>query len=204
MIRGCLELGASTRLRTVAYSPSSRPTDPGLTRALSKRSPHKPETQSQAGPSSIQPTGYRTMTRRRSKSCRAVRLLPLYLRKAFLRLETAGIRLGSIGIICNLRTKLCSKKLVKVADRGPFGAVRGCEHGKPKVYCVAGKCFKPRKMKWRGRCVWWQAQPRKLQPGFKYRGKFDLTKPVAKDIKHRAFDTVVFIYTKKKIRLELW
>jgi len=106
------------------------------------------------------------------------------------------IPIGTKGIICNLRTQRCVSTIVK--DRGPFGAIRSCKHGKPKPHIVDGKIFRARRITWRRNCYYWQAQPYFLKDGFKYRGKFDITKPVANAIRHRQFDKVVFIYKKKK------
>lgn len=91
------------------------------------------------------------------------------------------IPLGTKGVLCNTRTKLCTKTVVR--DRGPFGALRRCQ-----------KSSTLRKIKWRKRCYNYEVQT-KLKRGFWYRGKFDLTRPVAKAIKHRAFDKVIFLYT---------
>lgn len=106
------------------------------------------------------------------------------------------IPLNTEGIICNLRTKKCISTVVK--DRGPFGAIRKCKKGLPTPHAVAGKVFKARRITWNGRCHYWQSQPYYLQKGFEYRGKFDLTKPVANAIKHRPFDKVVFVYKEMK------
>lgn len=100
--------------------------------------------------------------------------------------------IGTRGFLCNIRTAKCAA--TSVQDRGPFGAIRDCDKGKPELYIVAKKTFKPLRIKWMGKCYWWQAQPGRLQKGFKYRGAFDVTKPVAKKIELRAFDEVVFFY----------
>jgi hypothetical protein len=96
------------------------------------------------------------------------------------------------GRLCNIRTKLCI--IASIGDRGPFGALRECGKGKPVDYKVAGKIFRAKKITWNKKCYYWQAQPYKLQKGFKYRGEFDLTKPIARKIDHRPFDKVIFYY----------
>ena len=98
--------------------------------------------------------------------------------------------LGTRGYLCNKRTSKCVRTTVR--DRGPFGALRACRYGKPSPYRVGKFVFHARKIKWRGKCVWWQAQPRRLQPGFRYRGEFDVARVPAKAIGLRAFDSVVF------------
>lgn len=100
--------------------------------------------------------------------------------------------LGTVGFLCNQRTQLCT--VAHVQDRGPFGALRSCDKGQPEPYTVASKTFLPIRITWHRKCVWWQAQPYRLQTGFKYRGEFDLTKPLAQRINHQAFDRVTFYY----------
>lgn len=99
--------------------------------------------------------------------------------------------LGTAGYLCNYRNQQCV--ITEVRDRGPFGAIKPCSKEKPKSYVINGKTFTPRQIKWNKKCYWWQAQIR-LQKGFRYRGTFDITKPLAKKIDFRAFDRVVFFY----------
>jgi hypothetical protein len=99
--------------------------------------------------------------------------------------------LGTTGYLCNFRNQQCAITVVR--DRGPFGSIKSCSKGEPAPYEVSGKVFLPRKIKWNRKCYWWQAQVR-LQKGFKYRGTFDITRPLAKKIAFRAFDRVVFFY----------
>lgn len=100
-----------------------------------------------------------------------------------------SLPLGTAGLLCNLRTGRCAR--TTVGDRGPWGAVIPCSEVKeaPK----GTKRFPVRKIKWLRRCHYYQAQIT-LLPGWKRRGKFDLTKTLARTIRHQAFDTVVFIY----------
>lgn len=100
--------------------------------------------------------------------------------------------LGTKGFICNQRTNKCTFTVVR--DRGPFGAIRPCTTPQPEPFRIAGKTFSVMKIKWGKDCYWWQAQPGRLQHGFKYRGSFDVTKPVAQRIGMRGFDKVVFYY----------
>lgn len=101
--------------------------------------------------------------------------------------------LGTTGLLCNLRSGHCTRSVVR--DRGPWGAIIPCSEvtEAPK----SGKRFKVRKIRWNRRCYYYQVQ-RHLLPGWSRRGNFDLTKPLAKAIGHRAFDMVVFIYQPKK------
>lgn len=96
------------------------------------------------------------------------------------------------GILCNERTRRCVRTYV--ADRGPFGALLPCDRKPDKA-----KRRRARRIHWRGRCYWWQAQT-KLAEGWRYRGKFDLSEKVARAIGHRAFDRVVFIYRRRPKR----
>jgi hypothetical protein len=102
------------------------------------------------------------------------------------------IPLGTAGIMCNVRTKLCTKTSVR--DRGPYGAIMPCTEDKPDPLRIRGRSFKVFRILWRSKCYWWQAQPRKLRKGFSYRGAFDVSKPVAAKIRMKHFDPVVFIY----------
>lgn len=109
-----------------------------------------------------------------------------------------SIALRTVGTICNHRTKLCTR--VKVMDRGPFGALRHCSRGRPKDIRRGRYTFKPRRIRWAKNCFWWQAQPGGLVGGFEYRGEFDMTPAVAKEIGHRAFDQVTFKYRRRRWR----
>lgn len=100
--------------------------------------------------------------------------------------------LGTEGVVCNQRTFQCTRTVV--LDRGPFGAIKPCTPPQPEPYSVAGRTFRVRRINWAKKCWWWQPQPYKLQRGFKYRGQFDLTRPVAERIGLRGFDRVVFYY----------
>jgi hypothetical protein len=100
------------------------------------------------------------------------------------------IPLGTIGFLCNERTKLCTQ--VIVSDRGPFGAIRPCDDDPSDSVGLT----KPIRITWFDKCYWWQVQTR-IQEGWIHRGKFDLTVNVAKEIKHRSFDRVLFVYDRK-------
>jgi len=95
--------------------------------------------------------------------------------------------LGTRGVVCNSRTNLCTR--TRVMDRGPYGAIIPCE--KYKEDTRVG--FPIKRLRVKSRCFCYQVQI-KLLPGWKRRGQFDLTRPVAKDIKHRPFDRVIFFY----------
>jgi len=108
--------------------------------------------------------------------------------------------LGTEGFLCNARTGLCVETHVR--DRGPWGAIHPCVEGGPQT---RGSRLAPPRRYQRGKvCFWWQAQI-KLKPGWKRRGEFDLTRPVAEAIGHRPFDKVVFFYkwTKRPLRSEV-
>jgi hypothetical protein len=98
--------------------------------------------------------------------------------------------LGTPGFVCNIRTGACVRTVV--SDRGPWGAVIPCRRYKGPS---KGGIGTPKRHKWGRVCFWWQAQI-KLQPGWKRRGKFDLTRLVARAIGHKAFDRVVFFYSR--------
>lgn len=95
--------------------------------------------------------------------------------------------IGTTGYLCNVKRGLCVKTTVR--DRGPFGAMLPCR----KDPSTAKGIGIPKLIKWGRVCYWWQAQTR-LQKGWRYRGVFDLTRPVARAIRHKAFEKVVFIY----------
>lgn len=113
--------------------------------------------------------------------------------------------LGTTGHLCSIRTGLCV--LVSVRDRGPFGASIPCSAANrdpSKLRFRTRVGHKPRLVRWGKRrdgsyrvCYWWQAQI-KLKSGWRRRGEFDLTRPVAKAIGHRAFGQVVFFYKKPR------
>jgi len=100
------------------------------------------------------------------------------------------LRLGTSGYLCSYRSRLCVK--VAVRDRGPYGAVLSCR----KKLSNAKGLGRPRLVKYGRTCYWWQAQIQ-LQTGWKRRGEFDITLPVARAIRHKAFDRVIFFYRKK-------
>ena len=112
--------------------------------------------------------------------------------------------LGTSGILCSIRTGLCVR--TSAQDRGPFGSRLSCLEAKRDPSKLQGRTLvgkPPRLVRWGKRrdgtyrvCYWWQAQIR-LKPGWKRRGEFDLTRPVAKAIGHKAFGRVVFFYKKK-------
>lgn len=107
------------------------------------------------------------------------------------------LRLGTRGVICSLRTLRCAE--TSPEDRGPWGAVRPCAAGlgAAESFLVGvPKWRTPRRIRWLGRCHWWHAQvPRRL-PGWRYRGAFDLTRPISKALHHRSFDRVAFFWRK--------
>jgi len=82
------------------------------------------------------------------------------------------------GFVCN-KTRCV---FTEVLDRGPFGAVRPCS-----------ETSQGRAVRWKGRCHRWRALIR-LREGWKYRGEFDLTRPVADALGHHAFEIVAFYY----------
>jgi hypothetical protein len=88
------------------------------------------------------------------------------------------IPLGTKGTLCNLRTLRCTYTVVR--DRGPFGAIRKCKNGR-RLGGVKG--------------LWcYRVAVRDLQSNERYRGEFDVTKPVARAIRMQPFDKLVFIY----------
>lgn len=97
--------------------------------------------------------------------------------------------IGTTGYLCSVKHGLCIR--TSVQDRGPFGAMLPCDKDPSEAKGIGN----PRLIKYGRACYWWQAQTR-LQEGWRYRGEFDLTRPVAKAIRHKAFDQVVFIYTR--------
>lgn len=98
------------------------------------------------------------------------------------------IALGTHGVICNLRTNMCVR--TRVMDRGPYGAIIPCKEINDKRLTS-----KLRKLNIGNKCYYYQVQI-KLRSGWKRRGKFDLTLPVARAIHHHPFDMVIFIYAK--------
>jgi len=109
-------------------------------------------------------------------------------KKADTHIAHRRLPLGTKGYACNVRTGLCARTYV--GDRGPFGATWACSKGDPGE---VGGIGTPRRVGKGRSCAWWQAQIR-LKPGWKRRGAFDLTMPVAKAIGHKAFDKLVFFY----------
>lgn len=101
-----------------------------------------------------------------------------------------SLPLGTRGVICNLRTRRCVKTAVR--DRGPYGALRPC-HRPPS------KAKRFRRIRWKRRCWYWDVQI-KLKRGWRRRGTFDVTRPVMKALRMRAFDRLIFVYGKKHRR----
>ena len=95
--------------------------------------------------------------------------------------------LGTSGYVCSIRTGLCV--YTRVQDRGPYGATLPCNKRLTKTKGIG----KPKLAKWGRVCYWLQTQVH-LQRGWKYRGSFDLTRPVSKAIGHKPFERVVFFY----------
>jgi len=90
--------------------------------------------------------------------------------------------LGTPGLACNqLRCVFTT-----VQDRGPFGAVRPC-----------AETARGRLVRWKGKCHRWRVQTRP-HLGWSWRGEFDLTRPVAEALKHRAFERIIFYYWPSK------
>lgn len=106
------------------------------------------------------------------------------------------IKLGTEGVICNLRTKKCA--YTRVEDRGPFGSIMPCSEPKPSPLHYKGRIFPVKQITWKKKCYYWQTQPGRLRPGFKYRGTFDISLKIAQEIQLRAFDPVRFFYVKEK------
>ena len=100
--------------------------------------------------------------------------------------------LGTEGWVCSLKSGICYRTVVR--DRGPYGAIRKCSEGvgSAKPYVSATGFHPIRKIRWKGSCYYWQSQ-HPLSPGWRYRGEFDITRRVAKKIKMRAFDRVIFV-----------
>lgn len=92
--------------------------------------------------------------------------------------------LGTPGFLCN-RIK-CVFTVVK--DRGPFGIVRPCR-----------ETDQGRLIRWKGRCHRWRSSTHPLK-GWRYRGEFDLTRPVSNAIGHHAFEIVTFFYWPIRVR----
>lgn len=113
--------------------------------------------------------------------------------------------LHTSGVLCNFRTRRCTRTTVR--DRGNFGSLLPCNKAKKnskrlRPHRWNGKTFHVKKIRWRGRCYWYQVQPGLLRKGWEYRGTFDLTIPVARAIGHRAFEQAIFIYTKRTKKLQ--
>lgn len=97
-----------------------------------------------------------------------------------------SLPLGTVGVLCSFTGRRCT--VVTVQDRGPYGAVTKCCN----VHKLKKSRYRIHYFWQKGKCVAWQVQIR-LRRGWKRRGDFDLTKPVAKQIGHTAFDYVVFV-----------
>lgn len=95
--------------------------------------------------------------------------------------------LGTSGYLCSIRTGRCVH--TRVQDRGPFGATLPCNKDPSNAKGIG----KPRLAKWGRVCYWLQTQVH-LQRGWRRRGQFDLTRPVARAIGHKPFERVVFFY----------
>jgi hypothetical protein len=104
--------------------------------------------------------------------------------------------IGTTGVLCNLRTKRCVPTVV--LDRGPWGAIIPCD----KFQDDNRSNYPLKKIFWKRKCYYWQVQIRR-RPGWTRRGSFDLTKPIATAIRHRAFDVVIFVYQGRKSSDEL-
>jgi hypothetical protein len=100
-----------------------------------------------------------------------------------------SLPLGTAGLLCSVRTGRCVRTVVR--DRGPYSAKRPCWQ-----IPFSTSRFRIRLIKRRRVCYWLQTQI-KLQPGWKRRGNFDLTRPVARAIGHKAFEQVTFTYKGK-------
>jgi hypothetical protein len=94
--------------------------------------------------------------------------------------------LGTKGNLCNPWNNICIETVVQ--DRGPFGAIISCD--KVPITRDSNPILQ---ITWRNRCYYWQIQ-KNLQRGWRYRGNFDITKPLAKKLKHRSFDPLYFFY----------
>jgi len=92
--------------------------------------------------------------------------------------------LGTVGWICSTRTRRCAWTVV--LDRGPFGAIRPCEADE-------GNQAGHRHIRRRAGCWHWRVLIRPVS-GWRYRGEFDITRPVARAIGHQAFDRLIFYY----------
>lgn len=96
-----------------------------------------------------------------------------------------SLPLGTAGWLCSQRTGLCT--WTEVRDRGPFGGTRPCaEESSGRV--IRWVPWSKRKGCWRWKVI---TRPK---PGWRYRGEFDLTRPVAEAIAHRAFEKAVFFF----------
>jgi hypothetical protein len=98
-----------------------------------------------------------------------------------------SLPIGTAGWLCSKRTGLC--RWTQVRDRGPFGQIRPCDE-ESSGRIVRWVPWSKRKGCWRWRV---HTRPR---PGWRYRGEFDLTRPVARAVGHRAFEQVSFFYWK--------
>jgi hypothetical protein len=48
-------------------------------------------------------------------------------------------------------------------------------------------------VRWKGKCYRWKVLTRPRE-GWRYRGEFDLTRPVSDALGHRAFERITFYY----------
>jgi hypothetical protein len=95
--------------------------------------------------------------------------------------------LGTRGVLCLARTGRCV--MTRIHDRGPFGAVGSCpdDGTTPR----GARRIRAR----RGGCQLWQAQ-RRLQAGWRYRGEFDVTRPVAEELRLHHGERVLFFHVR--------
>lgn len=96
-----------------------------------------------------------------------------------------ALPLGTAGWLCSQKKGLCV--WVEVRDRGPWGAVKACTETK-EGRVVKWVPWSRKKGCWR-----WRVHT-KRKTGWRYRGEFDLTRPVAQALHHRAFESVSFFY----------
>ncbi len=100
--------------------------------------------------------------------------------------------LGTIGRLCLARTNRCVE--VAVRDRGPWGEIIDCNRRRPS---------RARRITWQSKCWWWRASV-KPSPGWRWRGEFDLTLPVARALKARAWDEVMWTSLNAVKSINLW
>lgn len=101
--------------------------------------------------------------------------------------------LGTRGWLCGRRG--CAPVVVR--DRGPYGVLQrcpreaaACERRRGTAQC--------RRIIWERSCHLWMAQTRR-RVGWRYRGEFDLTRPVARALGHRAFERLTFYWLPRRL-----